>query len=338
MNIVFRRNLGFIFDVHHIMTCKTAKRESWIDLYVKNGNESNDLRELEEMLEKVESIDQKMLLFGYRDRKKGSLLGNIMIQYADENIGDWELANFIQYILDVDRMKKFVEEYYLEYNLNEDIFKSIADNVDLSGDLKSMLFEFYLFPERYLKMLENEIDKIYKSLKKYYAEKFEQLLQCQETFDYTILKQEKSPFSKNKKWDQGLKICYVSFSLLNKYLIVRGKMNSKGWLVLGCDFFDTFGEMNSSKIDIATFGNAFGDRLRVGIIEEIVKHGEMTLADLAKELGVVNTIVVYHLDILKKENLLLHRYQGRKVLYCLNISQIDKGLAAIRSLCGGVEE
>ena len=338
MNIAFRRNLGFIFDVHHIITCKTAKRESWVDLYVKNGNEANDLHELEGMLAKVEPVNRKMLLFGYRDRKKGSLLGNIMIQYADENIGNWELPGFIQYVLDNERMKKSVAEYYLECSLEDNIFELIADHSVLSDELKSLLYEFYLFPERYLKLLGNEIDNIYKTLQTYYAEKFEQLLQCQETFDYTMLKQEKSPFSKNKKWDHGLNTCYVSFSLLNKYLIARGKMNAKGWLVLGCDFFDTFGEMNSSKIDVAAFGNAFGDKLRVGIVEEIVKNGEMTLADLSKKLGVVNTIVIYHLDILKKENLLLHRYQGRKILYCLNTSQIDKGLAAIKSLCGGAEE
>ena len=84
--------------------------------------------------------------------------------------------------------------------------------------------------------------------------------------------------------------------------------------------------------------NAFGDKIRVKIVEEIVKNGELTLADLAKKLELVNTIIVYHLEILKRENLLLHRYQGRKVLYCLNISQIEKGLLAIKSLCGGIDE
>ena len=35
-------------------------------------------------------------------------------------------------------------------------------------------------------------------------------------------------------------------------------------------------------------------------------------------------IAIYHLDILKKEKLILHRHQGRKVLYCLNIKQPSK--------------
>jgi len=337
MNIAFRRNLGFIHDAHNIITYKTAKRESWIELYIRNGNEINELQELEEVLSKFDAVDPKMLLFGYRDRKRYSVLANLMFQYDDENIGDWNVTNFLQYLADIDRVKKFVADYYFGTDTYDNIFEVIAADGYLPAELKSQLFEFYIFPECYLKLLEKELNKIFEKLQRYYSEKFELLLQCQETFDYTILKQEKSPFAKNKKWDQGIKTCYVSFSLLNKYVIVRGKMGDKGWLILGCDFFATFGEMNETKIDIAAFGNAFGDKLRVKIIDEIVKNGELTLADLSKKLGVVNTIVVYHLDILKKENLLLHRYQGRKVLYCLNVSQVEKGLVAIKSLCGGVE-
>lgn len=338
MNIAFRRNLGFIFDAHHVMTFKTTKRENWIDLYIRNGKESEDLRELEGILEKFDTVDPRMLLFSYRDRKRGSLLGDIMFEYNDTNIGDWDITSFVQYISDIERMRNFVTKYYFGSIADDHIFEMIADNTDLLIEQKNYLYEFYLFPERYIRILKHELEKIFTSLQAYYSEKFEQLLECQETFDYEVLKQEKSPFAKNKRWDHGLKTCFVSFSLLNKYLIARSKRNEKGWLILGQDFFVTLGEVNNSELDVALFCNAFGDKLRVKIIEEIVKNGEMTLADLSKKLGVVNTIVVYHLDILKKENLLLHRYQGRKVLYCLNISQIEKGLEAIKSLCGGIQK
>ncbi len=338
MNIAFRRNLGFIFDACHIMSCKASKRESWIGVFVRNGSETEDIKELDSILERFEVVNHKMLLFAQRKMKKGCLIGNILIEYADEYIGEWETGQFTQYLLDCERMKKYVTEYYFDCEITDNIFEKIAYDVDLSPELKSLLYEFYIFTDRYMEMVKGELDKIFAELQKFYSEKFEQLLQCQETFSYDVLKQENSPFARNKKWDQGLKTCYASFSLINKYVIARGKREKEGWLILGCEFFSTIGEVNSTKLDIAAFGNALGDKLRIGIIEEIVKNGEMTLADLSKKLEVVNTIVVYHLDILKKENLLLHRYQGRKVLYCLNISQIEKGLEAIKLLCGGVEE
>lgn len=309
MNILFRRNLGFIFDAYHILTCKTAKRENWINIFIRNGNETADLQKIESILSKFDDVDSKMLLFGYRDRKNSCLIGDIFIKYTDEHIGDWDTDSFIQYLSNIEHAKNFISEYYFSQEANDQIFDLIAANNNLSHTLKSLLYEFYLFPDRYMQTVAAEMNKIFLSLQRHYAENFELLLQCQESFNYSLLKQENSPFSKNKKWDQGLKNIYVSFSLFSKYAIVRGKGNTDGWLMLGYDFFSTFGEMNELKLDIAAFGNALGDKLRVKIIEEIVKNGEMTLADLSKKLGVVNTIVVYHLEIMKKENLLLHRYQ-----------------------------
>ena len=84
MNILHRRNLGFIYDVYQVIMCKTAKRESWIDIFVKTGHESEDLRDLEQILARFDDVDPSLLLFGYRDRKKGTLIGNILIDYADE--------------------------------------------------------------------------------------------------------------------------------------------------------------------------------------------------------------------------------------------------------------
>ena len=175
-------------------------------------------------------------------------------------------------------------------------------------------------------------------MQKYYAEKLEKILSCQETFDYTDLEKENSPFAKNKKWEHGLQNCYVTFSLISKYACLRGRNDENGWLLLGYEMQKRFNETIEVELDLAGFANAFGDKLRVKIVDEIVKYGELTLADLAKKLGVVNTIAIYHLDILKKEKLVLHRHHGRKVLYCLNQAQAQKGLEALKKLCGGEEK
>ena len=337
MNILHRRNLGFISDLCHIVTCKTAKRESWIEVFVRSGHEAEDLRDLDQILERFDEVDPSLLLFGYRDRKKGSLIGNIFIKYADEYMGNWEVSNFCDYLGNIERTKEFVSKYYFNCEVKEDIYKNIAADKELDAEVKSLLYEFYLFTEQFIKVTVTEINKIALALQKYHTEKLEKILSCQEAFDYTDLEKDNSPFARNKKWEQGLKNCFISFTLLGKYTGMRGKSESDGWLILGHEIQKTFDETIESEVDIAAYANAFGDKLRVKIVDEIVNHGELTLADLAKKLGVVNTIAIYHLDILKKEKLILHRHSGRKVLYCLNKSQISKGLAAMIKLCGGVE-
>ena len=338
MNILHRRNLGFIYDLTQIVMCKTARRESWVNIFVRNGHEAEDLHDLEQVLRRFDDVDPSLLLFGYRDRKKGSLIGNILIQYADECIGEWDVSNFCDYLADINRTKEFVSKYYFESAITGDIFRTVAAEKELVPEVKSLLYEFFLFPEQFMRVVIAEMNKIALTLQKYYSEKLEKILSCQEAFDYTDLAKENSPFAKNKKWEQGVKNCYVSFTLFSKFACLRGKSVENGWLIIGSEIQKTFDETIEPDMDIAGFGNAFGDKLRVKIVDEIVKHGELTLADLAKRLGVVNTIAIYHLDILKKEKLILHRHQGRKVLYCLNKAQINKGLDAMIKLCGGEEQ
>lgn len=338
MNTVFRKNLGLLFDACHVITCKTAKRESWIGTFAQEGREAKDIQEIDSILEKFESVDPRLVVFGYKDRKKGTFLGNALLKYADQSMGEWEIEDFIDFVTEVDQMKALVASFYFSAESVEDIYNRIQADIGLSVEMKSFLYEFYLFTDVYLDLLKRELLKIFNVLRLYYSEKFELYTKCQESFDYSVLKQPKSPFAKDKKWDQGIKTCYISFSLISKYLIVRGKAEELGWLVLGWNFFEILGEVTALPVNIAAFGNALGDKVRVGIIEELVKNGEMTLADMAKALGVVNTIAIYHLDILKRENLIFHRNHGRKVLYCLNQRQVEKALSAIKNLCGGAEE
>ena len=338
MNTVFRKNLGVIFDACHVITCKTAKRESWVNLFIRDGSDTKEIQEMDSILARFEAVDSKLLVFGYRNRKKGSMLANLLLEYADGALGQWEIDDFVDYIQDQERMKRAVTSFYFDKNSVDNVYEVILTDLEVSVELKSFLYEFFLFTEHYLDLLKKEIIKIFAVLQSYYSENFELYMKSQESFDYGVLKQPGSPFNKNQKWDHELKTCYISFSLLNKYLIVRGKVDTLGWLVVGFDFFSTFGEVSDLPLNIAGFGNALGDKLRVRIVEEIVKNGEMTLADMSKTLGVANTIVVYHLDILKRENLIFHRNQGRKVLYCLNQRQVDKALEAIKKLCGGIEE
>lgn len=338
MNILHRRNLGFIYDLCQIVTCKTAKRESWIDVFVRGGHEAEDLRDLEQILERFDEVDSSLLLFGYRDRKKGSLIGNIFGEFANQNMPRWEVDEFIEYLSNIERVEDFVAKYYFNCKAEKGITSKVAANRDLAPEIKSLLYEFFLFSKQYMKTVIVEINKIALSLQKYHTERLEKILSCQEAFDYFDLEKENSPFAKSKRWEQGLVNCYVSFTLVGKYTGLRGKSESNGWLILGHEIQKTFDETIEADLDIAAYANAFGDKLRVKIVEEIVKHGELTLADLAKKLGVVNTIAIYHLDILKKEKLILHRHHGRKVLYCLNKSQINKGLEAMIKLCGGEEQ
>ena len=198
MNILHRRNLGFIYDLTQIVMCKTARRESWVNVFVRNGHEAEDLHDLEQVLRRFDDVDPSLLLFGYRDRKKGSLIGNIFGEFANENMPKCDMDDFITFLSDIDRVKGFVSKYYFGSKDSTDIYRKIAAEKDIVAEVKSLLYEFYLFPEQFMKVVIAEMNKIAMTLQKYHTENLEKLLSCQEAFDYRNLEKENSPFAKNK--------------------------------------------------------------------------------------------------------------------------------------------
>ena len=64
-------------------------------------------------------------------------------------------------------------------------------------------------------------------------------------------------------------------------------------------------------------------------------NGEKTLTDLSTKFKLVNAVMLYHLDILKKQRLLGQRHEGRKVYYWLNYSRLKQAIHTINSTFGG---
>ena len=77
MNTVFRKNLGVIFDACHVITCKTAKRESWVNLFIRDGSDTKEIQEMDSLSELWEKATPKQIK-----------MVNSMIRSVLENIED----------------------------------------------------------------------------------------------------------------------------------------------------------------------------------------------------------------------------------------------------------
>jgi len=335
MNTMFKRKLGMLFDACQVITCKTIRRDSWIKSFVRNGNESNDLQYIEDVLTEFNELDPKLSLLGYVDKKKGSLINCIFKEYANNHIENWDTYSFINYLTDTERMKDLIAQFYFDRACTDDILNQISDS-PYPYSIKAYLYDYFIFPQRYSTFIKETLTTFLLDIESYYDKHLPEIIDFQESFSYHEFAQ-KVPAS-HIKLNKKVTTYFISVSLISKYMILGENDNNFGWIVIGADYNNRLINKDVLPVDVATFGNAFGDKIRVKIVELIREHGEMTLADLSKEIGVVNTIAIYHLDILKKENLLLHRYQGRKVLYCLNTYQVERGLQALKVLCGLINE
>lgn len=334
MNVLFRKNLGYLFDVCNIIICKTAPREAWIRDYISHGNEEYDLRCIEHTLDRFNMVNDKLLLLSFKTHKTNSLLSSLFIQYANAFYDAWSKESFVSYISDVNVLKQALVHHYLGDNVEPDnVLQRITSDSEIPVHIKYLLMDFFLFPDSFTQMFKDVLFDVFQEMDRYYNENLNIILECQESFNIEKLLDIDLPVKRIASWKKRLDTAYVSFSIFSKYQIAKDKAEKSGWLILGNEYKYYFSEYTNLPVDVASFGNALGDKLRVKILELIVEKGEMTLAQLAKEMNVVNTIAIYHLDILKKENLLLHRYQGRQVFYCINVDQFLKATDGILNLC-----
>jgi len=103
-------------------------------------------------------------------------------------------------------------------------------------------------------------------------------------------------------------------------------------LIFGIDYEEEAGQRIGSLLSLETFANAICDKIRISIIQAIRIAGELSLIQIAECLRLSNTVVMYHLNVLKKAKVLLYRTNGRSVMYRINKDILINASEEIRKL------
>lgn len=338
IEIIHQMNIGFIYDVCQVLICKTAKRESWLNSYVVEGREEVDQELINNTLGRFSDVDSCWDMFTLFYPKKGRLLSELYIIFLKNTVGIWTDTDFTDFLFEPELLRKIVIEWFFgrEDLSITDCFNQLADRNDLDENIKVNLYEFLTAPEKYVYKLSCSLKTIIFEMKEYYAKHKARLFQVQKDFDYFELCQKGEIFSSEHIWNKRVEHCTISFSLINRYITLRDEFSipGHGWILLGIDYkTDIWKEVK--PINLVNFGNAIGDPIRMNILKEIHNNGEKTLTELSKKFDLVNAVMLYHLDKLKKERLLLQRHEGRRIYYWLNYSRLNEAILAIKSELGG---
>lgn len=336
MNIQFRENPGAIHDFVQIIICKSEKREKWIGTYVMDRQLIADGAVIDKILLNFRDMNQKMLLFGHIKGKEGSFVGSLFLNYLSSGTIPWTIDGFIDYVTDSKMLRIEAQKFYFGVDENSNILRLLRTNQELDLYIKNLLYDFFIFTDEFIEECKKDMLKLAEEVKAFRNQMAPRILENQEKFDYNTFTTDKSPFMKNSNWCKGIDDIIISFALVHKYIGICTKIKTTGIFLFGFDYMKTLHESYDMDIKLSSFGNAIGDEMRIRILNALAQNGECTLADLSRQLGVVNTVIMYHLDILKKESLLLYRSQGRKVLYCINRKQFDKAVKIINSIYGGI--
>lgn len=338
MNIVFEKNIGFLYDVCQVLICKTSKREGWINTFILNGREEIDNELIDKNLSQFTKIDRCWNIFTQLHPKKGRLITKLYVEFISNLAFEWNVQSFVEYITDVNLLKPKIFEWYFENQTatEEECCNELQSIQNIEDAIKIDLYEFITGEEKYSRRMRNSLLTVVEEMENFYGKQYGNLTICQKEFDYSKFKEDGEIFSPNLTWNEKIETCIVSFSTINRYVILRDefKEQTQGWLLLGIDS-DIEVEELEKTVDLIGFGKAIADTTRMEILKEIHKNGEKTLTDLSRKFNMVNAVMLYHLDILRTERILGQRHEGRRVYYWINYSRLKQAIFTINSQFGG---
>lgn len=335
MEVIFQDSIGFIYDVCRVIICKSNKRESWINAFLCDGSEEEDMLYIDNLLKKFQGIEISNKLLGYKNSKKqNALIGEICNSYMVSRGGKSDIEDFLDYFADVERLRKLVAEFYFDLTTfcNEQIWNAIYDS-QYSSEVKEELYRFFLFSEKSTEIMLHEIQQVIYVMKKIYLDSKNEINGQKDSFNIVNFQSKLREDMNDELWRLDVNDIYVSFSILNRYLILKQIDQFKnGIIILGVQIERFFENKFNQPVNLSIFGNALGDKLRMRILMLLREKGEMTLTDFSTELGIVNAVALYHLDILREAKLILRRNYGRKVLYWINDGQFYKAIQELKKL------
>lgn len=336
MDISFRISYSMLYDVCQILAAKTNPEGKWIKSFVLDGQDHEDVAYIGEILDKVPDVDQKVYLFSNLEIKDSSLLSECFGIYLSQNQGDCSVEGFCEFLKDNETISKILYQFYFNAEAeDQELMEEVCYKSDMSSAIRALLYEYIRFNDSYMDQVVESILHTAQAIKEIYDQRLSLVVKAQEAFDFGGLLQQIKGKQKKHDWNTGLEKIYISFSLCNRYLLLREKNGKVGWYILGIDYERALHEIYDRKVDLAVFGNALGDPMRFGILKAVIQNKELTISEITKSIGGATTTTLYHIDVLKKANLLMSRNKGRKVIYWANERQLQLAMDEIDKLLKG---
>ena len=235
---------------------------------------------------------------------------------------------------DIEFKNKVIQFYMNEtfQTIEETMHSLMLGFEKLGSEYKEMLMYYLLFEKEFMDTLLESMILLRSVLLQVYGEKQAELRKLEDIFDFEVLKKRIRPL---KKWAIPLREIEIFYSYCNPYVVAGGgDSKGQGWLVLGCNYIQSIEHRWDLEIPIEQFANALGDEMRIRIIEEVQKNGEMSAPQLAKIMNLPSSAIFYHLDVLKKAAVLCNRMSGRTAFYWVNKMVFEKIINELKKLGG----
>ena len=158
MDIKLYRNPGLYYDLYNILVKKLNIRGKWLHLAANAGHENEDIRYIEKYMAMFPDPPIELKPFFYKkDRIARSYFSFVYCNLLEEYGENIDLNCFIEYMADIDRLKKELCIFYLGSGVDYQNLKQISAEIEKvplkSEEVRFHLLCFFARPEYYSELL-----------------------------------------------------------------------------------------------------------------------------------------------------------------------------------------
>jgi len=325
-NLKLIKNPGYIYDLIFLFYYKYN-----LDLLPEKFElNEEDVKYFSDELKLFDPIpDDLYIFFRLTPSKRCFFTVNYFHNYSELHTTEYNLDFIQKEIGDHDSFIRNVINHYFgdldEGQMNECMSSNkylfdIIKKSEYDDKLKSKLYEFFVDPDSYIRLLQYELMAKDIQLSSYYERNYFKILDVYNELSFDLL-EERFAFLLQDVCDKtNHNNVYISFCLLNKNLLQFGLRNHETLYLLGIDYFSSIERYKKKRIDIIPeqFGAALSDANRVKMLDVLLQKGTCTCKDLESALGIPASTAYHHINTLEKCGVVKSRIVKKSMFYSLD--------------------
>lgn len=317
-NIRLLQEPGFLWDLYYMFFL----RFNLDTLSSVSPEEDGELLYCKDMVKRFADIPEDLYVFFRRSEKNNSTLvyeyylkkfqkhfsDRYNVEYLQHRLVNWSevIRNTISFYFD-----DVAQEELDKYASSKELLFDRLKNSDYSSEYKIKLYEFFINPEHYIKLLQRVlVDKI-SLLNDYYKECYRKIM---DVYDPVQL----NSFAEST--DNVEREVYVSYCIVDHKHFEHISDFDKCLYILGTDYEKGMEKESrgAEKLALKNFCYALSESNRVDILNLLLEKGEITCKDLERFFDFSGSTAYHHISLMSRMGVVETRNKGKTIYYSIN--------------------
>lgn len=320
------RNPGYVYDLIFLFYYQFN-----LDLFPEKFDATEeDMKYFAEQIKTFEPVSKDLYIF-FRLPSSGRCFftTSYFHPYSSVFTTEYDLAFLQKELNDHGTVIKNVLNHYFdglnEKEVNECLQsnKYLFDRIkksDYDDTFKTKLYEFFIDPESYIRLLQYELMTKEIQLSSYYEKNYYKILERYNELSCELLEEKFAFLGHDLGGNMNRSNVNLSFCLLNRRLVQFRFQQESMLYLIGFDYLSSIELLRKKHIELIPeqFGAALSDASRIKILDMILQKGECTCKEIEAALEMPASTTYHHVSTLEKCGVVKARIVKKSMFYSIN--------------------